>query len=301
MTKPDRVRVAAAQYPIDPVSTFAAWQAKTSAWIAEGAATRAELLVFPEYGLLELAATRGSTVPGDVAATLDAAAGLQPEAEAHFVALGRQYSIHILAPSGPVREGNALINRVSLITPAGAVGRQGKQLLTPFEQAWRIAPAQGLSVFETALGRIGIAICYDSEFPLLVRALAEAGADIVLVPSCTEYASGYHRVRAAAAARALESQIATVLSPMVGDAQWCAAVGQSHGAAAVFVPPEAELSMSGVIVEGHADEPCWVTGDIDLAALAKVRETGEVGNARDWSRQPGAAPLGSLARVVPLA
>ena len=47
-------------------------------------------------------------------------------------------------------------------------------------------------------------ICYDSEFPLLVRSMVEAGADIILVPACTEFVSGYHRVRTAAIARALE-------------------------------------------------------------------------------------------------
>jgi hypothetical protein len=31
-------------------------------------------------------------------------------------------------------------------------------------------------LFDTALGRIGITICYDSEFPLIARALVQAGA-----------------------------------------------------------------------------------------------------------------------------
>jgi len=53
-----------------------------------------------------------------------------------------------------------------------------------------------------------------------VRGLAEAGAEIVLIPSCTERISGYHRVRTGAKARALENQIATVVSPTVGDALW---------------------------------------------------------------------------------
>jgi predicted amidohydrolase len=78
-----------------------------------------------------------------------------------------------------------------------------KRILTPFERAWRVAPGRQLRVFETVLGRIGVAICYDSQFPLLVRAQAEAGAELILIPSCTEYLSGYHRVRAAAQARAL--------------------------------------------------------------------------------------------------
>ena len=42
---------------------------------------------------------------------------------------------------------------------------------------------RAVRVFDTALGRIGILIGYDAEFPLLARAMAEAGAEVLLVPS----------------------------------------------------------------------------------------------------------------------
>lgn len=41
---------------------------------------------------------------------------------------------------------------------------------------------RGAPVFSTAIGRIGIAICYDRHYPEMMRALALAGADLVLVP-----------------------------------------------------------------------------------------------------------------------
>ena len=59
-------------------------------------------------------------------------------------------------------------------------------------------------------------ICYDSEFPLLGRALQDA--DLILVPSCTEALAGYWRVRIGAMARALEMQCVTVMASTVGDA-----------------------------------------------------------------------------------
>ena len=85
---------------------------------------------------------------------------------------------------------------------------------------------------------IGMNICYDSEFPLLARAMAEAGAELLLVPSCTERVSGYHRVRTGARARALENQIAAMVSPTVGDALWSPAVDRNTGAAGIYVPSE---------------------------------------------------------------
>jgi predicted amidohydrolase len=177
---------------------------------------------------------------------------------------------------------------------------QEKLILTPFERAWGVAPGRQLRVFETVLGRIGVAICYDSEFPLLVRAQAEAGAELILIPSCTEHLSGYHRVRAAAQARALESQIATVVSPTVGDALWSPAVDRNVGAAGVFVPADQALSMTGVLVEGTLNAPGWVSAEVDLAALRRVRREGEMRNHVDWPAQPGAAPLAERVEIVDL-
>ncbi len=169
--------------------------------------------------------------------------------------------------------------------------------MTPFERNWGISPGETLRVFETALGRIGVAICYDSEFPLLVRAQAEAGAQIILVPSCTEFRSGYARVRTAAMARALENTCVTVLSPTVGDAPWSPAVDHNAGAAGVYVPADHGFSETGVLAEGTLNEPQWVYADVDLARLQRVEQTGEMRNSTDWAAQPGAAPLAANVEI----
>jgi predicted amidohydrolase len=153
-------------------------------------------------------------------------------------------------------------------------------------------------VFETAIGTFGIAICYDSEFPLLVRALAEAGADIVLVPSCTERISGFHRVRTGSMARALENTIATVQSPTVGDALWSPAVDRNEGAAGIYVPSEHGVSDTGVIAEGKLNASQWVTGVVDIARLRRIKETGEMRNYQDWRAQPGATHIENLSKSV---
>jgi predicted amidohydrolase len=108
-------------------------------------------------------------------------------------------------------------------------------------------------VFDTALGRIGVLICYDAEFPLLGRALIEAGVEILLVPSCTEALSGYWRVRIGAMARALEGQCVVVHSPTVGPAPWSPAVDMNTGAAAIYGPPDLGFPETGVLAEGDAE------------------------------------------------
>ncbi|MGB3719396.1 MAG: carbon-nitrogen hydrolase family protein [Hyphomicrobiaceae bacterium] len=297
----DRLKVAAAQYPVGEPATMAEWREKAADWVARGAATGADLLVFPEYGAIEVAATFGSAIASDLQQTLSAVASVADEMDAFYAELARRHGVHILAPSGPVRRTDGrFVNAARLLTPTGRMGTQEKLIMTPFERDWGIAPGQPLRVFDTALGRIGIAICYDSEFPLLVRAQAEAGAELVLIPSCTEFVSGYRRVRTAARARALENQIATVQSPTVGEALWSPAVDQNAGAAGVFVPPDAKLSMTGTLAEGQLNEPGWVSAEIDFSALRELRNSGEMRNAADWALQPGAQPLAQEVEVVDL-
>lgn len=301
MARPERVVIAAAQYPIDAPATFAAWEAKTARWVADGAATGAELLVFPEYGAIEMAATGGPEVAGSLALTLGAVADRMAEMDEVWAALARRHRVHVLATSGPARRADGrFVNRARLITPEGRIGAQDKMIMTPFEHGWGVVGGDTLRVFDTALGRIGVAICYDSEFPLLVRAQAEAGAEIVLVPSCTERLSGYHRVRAGATARALESQIATVVSPTVGEAPWSPAVDRNAGAASIFVPSDHTLSMTGVLAEGELGQPAWLTAAVDLGALRRLRREGEMRNDADWALQPGAAPLAATVEIVSL-
>ncbi len=295
------IKVAAAQYPLEEVADFAAWSAKVARWVADGAATGAGLLVFPEYGAIELAAAAGSAATANLQATLSAVADAQAAASSVWRTLAAHHRVHILSSSGPERRGSAYVNAARLYAPGGSVGVQDKLIMTPFEHGWGIMPGTTQRVFDTALGRVGIAICYDSEFPLLVRAMTEAGADLILVPTCTDHETGYHRVRNACLARALENQVATVMSPTVGTSTWSAAVDHNTGAAGIFVPPDIALSTNGVLAQGTLDAPGWVTATIDFARLAELRNSGEMRNHSDWSRQAGAAPLSASVEIVKLA
>ncbi len=293
--------IATAQYPIDAPTSQKEWREKIARWVADGAAQGAELLVFPEYAAIEQAAACGAEISGSLDKTLKAVADLERERVAFHTELAADHNVHILVGSGPVRKGEGrYVNAAQLITPEGSVGTQEKIIMTPFEWDWGISPGSPLRVFDTKLGLIGVAICYDSEFPLLVRAMAEAGAEVVLVPSCTERISGYHRVRTGARARALENQIATVVSPTVGDALWSPAVDHNTGAAGIYVPSEPSISDDGILAEGKLNEARWVTASVDLKRLRHLRSEGEMRNYIDWSHQPGADALKARVDTVRL-
>lgn len=297
----DKVHIASAQYPIGQPETLAEWEQKIARWVAEGAASGAELLVFPEYAAIEQAAAFGPQVYNDLGATLRAVAELAGARVAFHAELAKKHRVHILVGSGPVLKSDGhYVNAAQLVTPSGAIGEQEKIIMTPFERDWGISAGGPLRVFETALGRLAILICYDSEFPLLARALSESGAEVILVPSCTERISGYHRVRTGSIARALENTIATVQSPTVGDALWTPAVDRNEGAAGIYVPSEHGVADNGVLAEGRINAAEWVSATVDLAALRRLRTSGEMRNFADWSRQPGAATLSANVEIITL-
>jgi predicted amidohydrolase len=288
MTSPSTLHVASAQYPIGQPKSLAEWDEKIAVWVKSGAATGADLLVFPEYAAIEQAACFGAEVYGDLKITLAKVAELATHRVRLHLELAKKHNVHILVGSGPrLITGGHYVNTAQLVTPKGLVGEQDKLIMTPFERDWGISAGGPVRVFKTSIGTFGIAICYDSEFPLLVRAMTEASADVVLVPSCTERISGYHRVRTGCMARALENTIATVQSPTVGDAPWSPAVDFNSGAAGIYVPSEHGVSDDGILAQGKLNAAEWVTAKIDLARLRRVRETGEMRNYADWSNQPG--------------
>ncbi|MDP1639462.1 MAG: carbon-nitrogen hydrolase family protein [Hyphomicrobium sp.] len=301
MSHRQTLKVASAQYPIDQPATLDAWRDKIARWVADGAATGAEVLVFPEYAAIEQAAALGEKVYGNLDATLQAVADLEADRVGLHQELAAKHRVHILVGSGPARKGEGrYVNAAQLVTPKGSIGVQEKLIMTPFETDWGISAGKQARVFDTVLGLIGINICYDSEFPLLARAMAEAGAELLLVPSCTERVSGYHRVRTGSRARALENQIAAIVSPTVGDALWSPAVDRNTGAAGIYVPSEQTVSDTGVLAQGELNAAQWVTADVDLARLRHLRTSGEMRNYIDWQNQAGATKLADKVEIITL-
>ncbi|AFZ66740.1 carbon-nitrogen hydrolase family protein [Deinococcus peraridilitoris] len=279
------MKLALAQYPVSYLQSWEAAAEKISNWTAQAAEAGAQVLVFPEYASMELTSLLSVQEQQDVKKQLPA---LQPYRE-RFVELhrdlARRHGVYLLAGSFPVHEDGRYVNRAYFLAPGGRVEFQDKLVMTRFEtDTWGVAPGKGLKVFDTACGRLGVNICYDSEFPHLARALAQSGADLLLVPSCTEAITGYHRVEIGSRARALENQMYTAQSPLIGTAPWNEVIDVNTGAAGVYGPIDHGFSPGGdgVVVKGPLNVATWVYADLDLARLREVRENGHTINARDW-------------------
>lgn len=283
------MKVATAAYRMDFLNDWKDYSDKMHSWVKEAASQGADLLVFPEYGAMELATLSGPEVALDLEASLYAVSERIPDVDAFHSELAVQYKVHILAASAPVFD-EALnarpVNRARLFSPTGEMGVQDKQIMTRFEREdWNVVPGGPLRVFDTALGRIGILICYDAEYPLLGRAICDA--DVVLVPSCTEALAGYWRVRIGAMARALEAQCVTVMSSTVGECPWSQSVDQNSGVGGVFGPPDIGFPSTGVMAEGTINTPGWTFASIDIEKIHNVRTDGVVLNKTHWKDQTG--------------
>lgn len=281
------VKIASAQYNISFLASWQEYQQKIERWVAEAAQRDARILLFPEYASMELASLFGQDVYSSLSKQLAAMQSVHDDYLGLFKALAMQHHCIIQSGSFPVEiEPDVYRNRAYLFMPDGKVDYQDKLMMTRFEnEQWFIKGGKELKCFDTEYGKIAINICYDSEFPLLARKQVEMGANLILVPSCTDTLAGYHRVKIGCQARALENQCYVVQSCLVGHAEWSEAVDVNVGAAAIYTPVDRGLPDNGVLVAGELNAVQWVIGEVSPASCAIVRGQGQVFNYRDWPLQ----------------
>lgn len=293
MTTPSAFRVAAAQYNIGEFQSWDQYATHLEQWTRAASDGGAQLLVFPEYASMALVSLFHLRVGADLVAQLSELQHLSDVYIELHRGLARKYQVYIVAGSFPVRSSATVFhNRAYFFTPQGGLAYQDKLHMTRYEtERWGITSAEEVKVFNTALGTFAILLCYDAEFPLPARMQVEAGATVLIVPSCTDSLAGYHRVRIGCQARALENQCYVVQASTVGTAAWSDAVDVNVGAAGVYAPPDGDFPDNGVVTIGEMNTSCWVFGDIDNRKVDAVRAQGCVLNHRDWTRQRHVADL----------
>lgn len=254
------------------------------------AAAGARLLVFPEYGSMLLTGLPGMTKDAnDVPAQIEAIQIFRECWLETHLNLAEKHGLAIVAASFPWRaDDGTTINRAWLCHPDGRHEFQDKQMMTRFErEQWDIrSGGGGLKVFETGGIRIAIAICYDVEFPLLVRGAAEAGAELLVCPSNTDGWHGFWRVRTGARARAMENQCYVAMAPLVGAADWTSAIDINVGRTGFFGPIDTGFPEDGILAEGE-NEGGLLCAEMAPARLRSVRRHGQNHNFNDWKLQPG--------------
>jgi predicted amidohydrolase len=213
--------------------------------LEEAAAAGAQLLVLPECAIpgymfdsAEEALPYAEEIPG-------------PTTEA-FERECARLGVHAI--TGLLeRDGDTLYNAAILVGPDGLIGSYRKTHL-PFLGVDRfVTPGGEFKVFDTALGRIGLIICYDLRFPEVTRTLALQGADMVALPTNFPMAAKL-QCDVIAPARAAENRIYLLVANRVGKERW----GEFCGWSQIVDPYGTRLTEAG------ETEEALLVADVEL-------------------------------------
>ena len=134
-----------------------------------------------------------------------------------------------------------------------------------YRESAAIRPGSRAVLADTPLGRIGMSVCYDLRFPKLYRKLAQAGAQILTVPSAFSHITGAAHWETLLRARAIENTCFVLAPAQTGHHVQAQGKGrQTHGHS-LAVSPWGE-----VLADGGTD-PGVIFVEIDLAEVDRAR------------------------------
>lgn len=166
--------------------------------------------------------------------------------------------------------GDRIHNRAHMIAPDGRISARYDKLHTfdvalggggDFIESRVVAPGErGAITCEAAGMRLGLAICYDLRFPYLFRALASAGAGVLMIPASFSPITGPLHWEPLLKARAIETGSYVVAAAQCGTRHGVTTFGQSR-----------IISPLGEVLAAAADDPAVIMAEIDPAQVAETR------------------------------
>ena len=130
-----------------------------------------------------------------------------------------------------------------------------------YRESANYQPGETAVLTDLPWGRLGLAICYDLRFPALFRALAEAGASFISVPSAFTQKTGEAHWHALLRARAIEN----------GSFVFAATQGGKHESNRATYGHSLIVDPWGRVLAEGGTEPGVVMAEIDAAEVAKAR------------------------------
>ncbi|MBS3785861.1 MAG: GNAT family N-acetyltransferase, partial [Gammaproteobacteria bacterium] len=198
------VRVGTVQWQMRRVTNFEDLMTNIEFFVDAMAGYNCDFILFPEFFNAPLLAQFNQEDPAEAMRGLSQ---YTSEIVDKMSRMAVSYNINIIAGSMPVYDDNALYNVAYLCHRNGHVDHHYKLHPTPDERFyWGVQGGDKLKAFDTDVGKIGILVCYDVEFPEVCRLLADQGMQILFVPFWTDTKNAYLRVRRCAQARAIENE-----------------------------------------------------------------------------------------------
>jgi len=186
--------------------------------------------------------------------------------------LARELRIHLLLGSFPERVARKrrIFNTSLLLGPDGRILASYRKMHlfdidirggVTLQESKTVAPGDSPTVARTALGNLGLSICYDLRFPELYRQEALAGAQLLFVPAAFTAYTGPDHWLPLLRARAIENLCWVVAPTQVGQHS---ANRRSHGEAAIIDP-------WGRVVRRLPRAVGFIEATIDLGQVDRVR------------------------------
>lgn len=186
--------------------------------------------------------------------------------------LAKKHNMVLVVPIYEEEISGLYYNTASVIDSGGTYLGKFRKIHIPqvnpgFWEKFYFRPGNlGYPVFDTAVGRVGVYICYDRHFPEGARALGLGGAEIVFNPSATVAGLSEYlwKLEQPAHAAANGYWVGAINRPG-WEEPW--RIGEFYGQS-YFVNPRGQI-----IVEGCRDKDDVVVADIDMDLIREVRNT----------------------------
>lgn len=273
------VRIGAVQWQMRPVDSIDDLLRQMEFFIDAVAGYKADFALLPEFfGAPLMAQAKGADPAHAIRLLAEHGTRLRDELQRMAVS----YNVNIIAGSMPEYGEMELRNVSYLMRRDGTTERQYKLHVTPDEKAiWGMKGGEGLKVFNTDIGRIGILICYDVEFPELSRLLADQDMSILFVPYWTDTRNAYLRLRHCAQARAIENECYVVITGSVGNLPNVENMDIQYSQAAILTPSDYSFPHDCVAAEATPNAETVLVADLDLSLLKELHVHGSVRNRLD--------------------
>ncbi|MEO0815069.1 MAG: carbon-nitrogen hydrolase family protein, partial [Myxococcota bacterium] len=266
------VRVATVQYQMRAIQDWNEFAQQVEFHIDVASDSKCDFVCLPELFTLQLLCLIGEHEPGAAARELTS---YVERFKALFNDLATRYNVNIIGGSLFEKVDSRVENAAYLFRRDGTIARQPKLHVTPNERRWwGVSGGDTLDVFETDRGPIAILVCYDVEFPELVRVVADKGAKILFVPFNTHDRQGYQRVRICSQARAVENQMYVVTSGCVGNLPFVENADLHYAVSGVFTPSDVSFARDGVAEAADPNVETVLIQDVDLQLLPRARRLG---------------------------
>jgi deaminated glutathione amidase len=175
-------------------------------------------------------------------------------------------SVAVLPDTGATK----LLNRSLLISPQGLVVATYDKIHLfdvtlpggeSYAESSRFAAGERMVVVPTPLATLGLSICYDVRFPHLYRAMATAGAQLLMVPAAFTYTTGTAHWEVLLRARAIENGCFVVAPAQTGTHP---GDRRTFGHSLIIDP-------WGRVLANGGTEVGVVLADLDLAQVDEIR------------------------------